>query len=149
MHVAYAETAVCLQLDDMQREMKDTVAAQEEAARRAQEETARRTEAMVEEERSRTSLMMRQARGEVEQEAAAASEEASLVLSRAEQLRQAAADTEAAATRRVRACTSPVSCFSHSHNLVILQCFTATIASVVLVGDSVSRGQGFPQTIIC
>lgn len=77
----------------MQQEMHEAVT--------AKEETQRRTEAMLDEERAHTSLIMRQARGEVEQEAAAASEEAAQALSRAEQIRQAAADTEAAATRRV------------------------------------------------
>lgn len=105
----------------MQREMKEAVA--------AQEETAHRTEAMLEEERARTALMMRQARGEVEQEAAAASEEASQVLSRAEQLRQAATDTEAAATRRVRSHQFSRLTTAFLSNTRILQQATATLAS--------------------
>jgi hypothetical protein len=115
----------CLQLDDMQRELKEVVAAQEDSARRA--------DAVLEEERARTSLIMRQVRGEAEQEAQAATEEASQVMSRAEQLRQAAAETEAAATRRVCTVTFLKCLLILCLDFILLDmlCFYSTICRLI------------------
>lgn len=83
-----------VQVHELQSELRAALAAQEAAGQRAEEK--------VEEERGRAARALRQRTDELEWRSTEREAEAEAALTRAEKLRQAATECEAAATRKVR-----------------------------------------------